>query len=72
MSEKSTRRLLLEARFQELALKQEQKYEMPVKLRQQVFRTLNRIESSGGSLALAMADPGDKTAEFLKAIENYH
>jgi|GEM_PF-3284681 len=45
MSDKTTMKLLLEARFQQLAEDQRQKNDVPAELRKEVFRTLDLIEN---------------------------
>lgn len=70
MSEKTTMQLLLEARFQELAEDRQERNEMPAELRQEVFRTLDVIDTFGEVADLFTGKFGETTAEFIDLIES--
>lgn len=69
MSEKTTMQLLLEARFQQLAEEREERHEMPAQLREEVFRTLDLIDTLGQVADLFTSKFGETTAEFIDLIE---
>lgn len=70
MNDKSTMKMLLEARFQQLAEDQKENNEMPSKLKKEVFRTLDMLDVFGDITDLFTGKFGESTAEFIDLIDD--
>lgn len=68
MSDKTKVQVLLETRFQQLAVERKENNEVPQELRQEVFETLDRIEEGDDINEVLAGEVKNTSSEFIKLV----
>lgn len=68
MSDKTKVQVLLETRFQQLAVERKENHEVPQELRQEVFETLDRIEEGDDINEVLAGEVKNTSSEFIKLV----